>query len=332
MDVPASTARSYAIVGVGAVGTLYGARLQRAGHPVHFLLHRDYAHVRRHGLRVDSVDGDIVLPAVQAYAHAGDMPPCDTVLVALKTTQNGVLADILPRITRTSGTVVMLQNGLNAEPAVAALVRHVSVLGGLCFLCANRVGPGHVRHQDYGSIALGAYLPDYRSAGITPAMQRVAADLRAAGTEITLLDDLLLARWKKLTWNMPFNGLSVLLNTATDRLVREPSARALVEALMHEVQLGAAAMGRSIPDTFVAKMLADTERMQPYLPSMKLDYDAGRPMEVESIYGEPLRAAAAARVTLPRLALLHQALQFLQAQPGPRPRGRRAVADGKLSR
>ena len=71
----ATTSRRYAIVGTGAVGGFYGARLQNAGLDVHFLLHHDYEHVRQHGLQLDSIDGNIRLPCVNAYDKAADMPP-----------------------------------------------------------------------------------------------------------------------------------------------------------------------------------------------------------------------------------------------------------------
>ena len=303
---------SFGIVGTGAVGGFYGARLQRAGRDMHFLLRSDYEFVREHGLRIDSKEGDFTLPRVQAYGRAADMPVCDVVIVTLKSYQNGVLSDILPHITRPGSCVLLLQNGLGAEAAISRIVPECEVLGGLSFLCSNKVGPGHIHHLDYGRIALGAYKADGRPAGNTDAMQTLGAHLEAAGIPISLVEDLALARWMKLVWNVPFNGLTVALDTTTDRVVAQPETMALSRKLMEEIVAGAAALGRTIPEPFVEKMMADTVKMVAYKPSMKLDYDLGHPLETEAIYGEPLRQAEAAGTDMPTVRALYQQLKFLE--------------------
>lgn len=303
--------RSYAVIGTGAVGGLYGGRLARAGHPVHFLAHSDYAHIRRHGLRVDSVNGNFRLKRVDVYRRAADMPRCDVVLITLKATANGILPAVLPHVTQPGGAVVLIQNGLGAEEAVERIARPAAVLGGLSFLCCEKAGPGHIRHIDYGQLTIAPYVPAGRSCRITAVMRRIAEDFERAGTRVQLLRDLVLARWKKLVWNAPFNGLSVVLDASTQDVLQDPAARSLVQDLMDEVVRGAAAQGRRIPRRFVEKMMSDTERMTPYLTSMKLDFDHGRPMEVEAIYGAPLRAAAKAGCALPRMGELHALLTFL---------------------
>ncbi len=304
-------ARKYAILGVGGLGGFYGARLQRAGLEVHYLLHSDYDYVRQYGLKIESVDGDFALPQVNAYQSVQQMPTCDVVAIALKTTQNFLLPDLLPSLVQPGGVVLVLQNGLGIEPEIAAIVPQAQILGGLCFLCANKVGPGHIRHLDYGQIVLGAYQPGDAPAGITPEMEQVAADFWQAGIALRLEPDLLLARWQKLVWNIPFNGLSVVLNAQTDALMGNPAARSLALALMQEVAAAAAGVGRTIPPEFLEAMLTHTENMRPYRTSMKLDYDAHRPMEIETMFGNPLRAAQATGVATPKLEMLYQQLLFL---------------------
>jgi 2-dehydropantoate 2-reductase len=276
---------SYSILGTGALGGFYGARLQRAGAAVHFLLHTDYEHVRQHGLHVQSKDGDFVLPQVHAYRHARDLPPTDVVLVCLKATQNHLLPELLPP----SGAIVLMQNGLGAEEELARQIAPDRLLAGLAFLCSNKTGPGQIHHLDYGYVRLAEL-----GGGITERMRRLAADFEQAGIPVTLAADLAAARWHKLVWNIPYNGLSVLLNATTTELMASPWLRQLVEDLMHEVVAGAAAGGGHIEESFVQKMLVDTARMKPYRTSMKIDHDSGRPMEVEAIFGNPLRAAEAA--------------------------------------
>jgi 2-dehydropantoate 2-reductase len=307
--------QTYAVIGAGAVGGLYGARLQQAGANVHFLLRSDYDHVQRHGLRVESVDGDINLPQVNVYRHPGAMPKCDVVLVALKTTQNHLLPEILPPVVKTGTLVVMLQNGLGVEDEAAAVVGPDFVFGGLCFVCSNRVGPGHICHLDYGHITLAQYTANHTPVGLTQPLRCLAKDFEQAGVQIIVAEDLLTARWQKLVWNVPFNGLSVVLDAQTDALMGNAYTRRLVEVLMNEVVLGAQETHRRhIPPGFVQKMLAATEKMKPYKTSMKLDFDSGRPMEIEAIFGTPLRLAQQAGANVPYLDMLYQQLKFLNSR------------------
>ena len=81
----------YGIIGTGAIGGYYGAKLARAGQELHFLLRSDYEYVKQHGLQVDSCDGSFHLDDVNAYLYTEDMPKCDVVLVCLKSVNNGKL-------------------------------------------------------------------------------------------------------------------------------------------------------------------------------------------------------------------------------------------------
>ncbi len=311
----ARPSRRYAILGTGALGGFYGARLQQAGLEVHFLLRSDYEQVRKQGLKIDSPDGDFALPDVRAYQDVQDMPPCDVVIVALKTTQNHLLPQLLPPVLKEKGVVLVLQNGLGVEAEIAKLVGQERVMGGLCFLCSNKVGPGYIRHLDYKVIALGDYSPDYQACGITPRMQEIAQDFEQADIPIELAEDLYLARWKKLVWNIPFNGLSVVLDATTAEMMADPQIYSLAKQLMKEVALGAAACDRPIPDAFISTMLEHTAQMKPYRTSMKIDYDERRPLEIESIFGNPLQTVQAkGSIQIPKIEMLYQQLKFLDAR------------------
>jgi 2-dehydropantoate 2-reductase len=188
--------RSYAVIGTGALGGFYGAKLQRAGADVHFLVNSDYDRVKTSGLIVRSKDGDFTLPRVNAYNRASQMPACDVVLVCLKTTHNHLLPEILPAVVKPSSIVIVMQNGLGTEAEIAQILPQQEIFGGLCFICSNKVAPGEIHHLDYGQIKLGAYADDYRQVGITPMMESIGEDFRTAHIEISLSEDLLLARWQ----------------------------------------------------------------------------------------------------------------------------------------
>lgn len=301
-------AKHIAIIGTGAVGGYYGGLLQQAGAEVHFLLHSDYEHVRQHGLRIESANGNFQLPDVHAYNTAETMPRCDGVIVALKTTANPILKNILPHVLKDDGFVLTLQNGLGSEEEIVEIIGAERVIGGLCFLCANKVGPGHIRHLDYGLITLGEYRADGQPGGITPRLEELGATMQSAGISIQLIEDLPQARWKKLVWNIPFNGLSVVQDSLTDALVQEPETRTLCQTLMGEVL---AASVRPIDPAFIEYMIHHTEEMKPYSPSMKLDFDRGNSMEIESIYGNPIRSAKARGIAMPETEKLYHQLLAL---------------------
>lgn len=306
------TIRTIAIIGTGAVGGYYGALLQRSGLKLHYLLRSDFEQVAEHGMVVESPQGDFRLPEVAAYDDPAKMPPCDLAIVSLKTTANNLLPDLLPPVLKDDGLVLTLQNGLGSEETVAACSGPERILGGLCFLCSNKIAPGHIRHLDYGLITLGDYRADGQPAGITPRLQTLSQLLQSAGITARPVEDLLLARWKKLVWNIPFNGLTVVHGMLTDRLLQDPAIRRTSRVLMEEVAEASAACARPIEAAFIDKMMADTEKMTPYAPSMKLDFDRGRPMEIDSIYGEPLRQAHAAGVAMPETERLYRQLRELQ--------------------
>ncbi|MBE9123075.1 putative 2-dehydropantoate 2-reductase [Tychonema sp. LEGE 07199] len=319
------TNRNYAIIGTGAVGGFYGAKLQKAGLEVNFLLRSDYQTVKKQGLIIESPEGDFTLPQVRAYHDARKMPQCDVVIVALKTTQNHLLSKILPLLLKDNGVVLVLQNGLNAEPQIAQIVGAERVIGGLCFLCSYKIGPGHVSHLDYGTITLGEYAQDYKAIGITDRLHQIAEDFQRAEIPIEMSEDLLLSRWKKLVWNIPYNGLSVILNARTDELMANPDTLILVEEIMAEVIAAAKSCDRIIPDNFIPNMLEYTHKMKPYRTSMKIDYDESRPLEVEAIFGNPIRVAEKAGVKLPQIEVLYRMLKFVDVQRQEAERKRRLL-------
>ncbi|NLT03116.1 MAG: putative 2-dehydropantoate 2-reductase [Bacteroidales bacterium] len=308
----------YAVIGTGALGGYFGGKLANAGHDVHFLFHSDYSHVAAHGLKVESVNGNFHLHPINAYQHTADMPTCDVVLVCLKTTSNHLLKDLLPPLLKPTTLVILVQNGLGMEERLAQAFPNISIAGGLGFICASKRGPGLIEHMDYGKLTLGLYKHEERDDNDREAVDQsllrtVVADFNEAGVESHYSSDLALARWKKLVWNVPYNGLCVVLNSSTDQLMNQPHSLAILRELMLEVIAGARACGHDIDDSFAQAMLDSTRTMTPYAPSMKLDFDFKRPLEIEAIYSNPIQAAAAAGQSLPRIQQLEQQLHYIQS-------------------
>jgi 2-dehydropantoate 2-reductase len=306
----------FAVVGTGALGGFYGGLLARAGRDVHFLMRSDAEYVRKWGLRVDTKLGDFHLPHVEVYSSVQDMPKCDCVILALKSTQNHLLAELLPPLLHDDSLVLVLQNGLHVEQATRAVVGPGRVAGGCCFLCSNKVGAGHIRHLDYGKILMGPFrgLDDSEPGPSMARLSEIQQELIAAGIECQTTESLTLARWRKLMWNIPFNGLSVILNSSTNTIMEHPESRALAESIIREVRQTACDCGYFIEPEFVEYMMEHTDQMVPYDSSMRLDYLAGRPIEVQAIYGNALRAADRCNVNAPIIRTLYRQLQFLADQ------------------
>lgn len=297
-----------AIVGAGALGLYYGATLQRDGNDVRFLLRRDYQAIREKGLTVKSVDGDFHLANIAGYPTPGEIGTVDLVLVGLKTFANHSYGELIAPLLGADTMILTLQNGLGNEEALAALFGADRVLGGVAFLCANRREPGVVRHLGEGRILIGEFQKRGRER-----LEKVMELFRRAGVECRAVTDLVKARWEKLVWNIPFNGLCALMLRPVDVLLSRERCRALVRDIMLETI--AAANGQKltspIPVTFADEMLVFTDGMGAYRPSMFIDREEGRPMELEAIFGTPLAAGAARGIPMPKTEALFALLELV---------------------
>ncbi len=294
-----------AIVGSGAVGCYYGTRLLQSGNDVRFLMRSDLETVRREGLRITSPDGDVHLKDVPAFGSTEEMGPVDLVIIALKTTANDVLPTLIPPLLGSETILLTLQNGLGNEEFLGLHFGFGRILSGLCFVCLTRTAPGVIEHYGHGGVALGE-----ANGPSTPRALRVVEAFQAARIDCRLAENMPWERWRKLLWNIPFNGLSIVAGKATvEDLLGTPLLKKQVEALMSEVLVAAAVLGYHIPENTPTLEIARSLDMGPYRPSSLVDFQRGLPVEVEAIWGEPLRRAHAAGADMPRLELLHALLQ-----------------------
>ena len=320
-----------AIVGCGALGSYYGAKLCRAGQEVHFLLRSDYEVVRQQGVYIHSPEGDFQVNPVPAKTSA-EIGISDLVLIGLKTTANDQFSRLLPPLVGPDTAVLTLQNGLGNEEELAALFGGGKVLGGLCFVCLNRVQPGVIHHTAHGRIVLGEFQrrPQTRT-------HHIAALFRQAGVPCEVTDDLERAHWEKLVWNIPFNGLGVagaagydaamtgrvpegmVLGPCltTDQLLTDARWEPLVRELMMEVIATANALGLAISETTAETQISRTRTMGAYKASTLLDFERGQLLELQSLFCEPLRWAQKTGVATPRLSGLCAVLQELNRNQRP---------------
>ena len=312
-----------AVVGCGALGSYYGAKLCRDNRDVHLLLRSDYDVVRRKGVTIHSKEGDFNIRPRCARAP-DEIGVCDIVLIGLKTTANDQFPKLLPRLVGPHTALLTLQNGLGNEEALAKLFSVEQIMGGLAFVCLNRTAPGVVHHIDHGKIVIGEFQrwPE-------PRTHDIATMFRHAGVPCSVTDNLGRAHWDKLAWNIPFNGLGVASSAGcdafmertpvhrtgecltTDKLLRHPEWSVIVRDLMMEVIRAGRALGHELPDSLVETQIQRTLTMGAYKPSTVLDFENGLPLELETLFLEPLRRARTAGVNTPRLANLCRVLTSL---------------------
>ncbi len=321
-------AQRVGVIGAGAVGSYYGARLAEAGHDVRFLFRRDYEAVRAGGLRVRSVDGDLHLPRPFAVSASDQIGSVDWVVCALKATSLDEVPRLLGPCLEDGTRILVLMNGLGLEERFARWFGAHRVFGALAFTCINRGEPGVVNHLRYGPITIGHTEDD-------PAELEAAARLwQGARVEVSTAPSLLRARWEKLCWNIPFNGLTIAAGgVATDRVVGDPALRHEARELMAEVvRLGNAELARDGEprridgEAVIERMFAMTDAMGPYRPSTLIDFLEGRELEVEAIFGEPLRRSHVLGEPAPRLELMTALLRSLDARARGRDTGDGAPA------
>lgn len=316
------------VVGCGALGSFYGAKLCRDGAEVHFLLRSDYDVVRRRGVTIRSIEGNFHVNP-KCARRPEEIGACDLVIIGLKATANGQFSTLLPPLVGAHTAILTLQNGLGNEEALAKLFPPRQILGGLCFVCLNRIAPGVIEHSAHGRIILGEF-----SGWPEPRTHDIASLFRHAGVPCEVSDNILRTHWEKLVWNIPFNGLGVASCAGfdavmagevaagvalqdcltTDQLLADPKWEQLVRELMREVIAAATALGLKVGADAEEINIARTREMGAYKPSTLIDFERGQALELDAVFREPLRQAEQAGVQVPRLRKLCLVLEQLETR------------------
>ena len=290
-----------AIVGAGALGSYYGARLVEAGVEVHFLMRSDYDHVVKHGMRITSIDGDVMLPEVVCHTRVEDIGEVDLVIVTWKTTSNHLFEEMITPLLHEGTELLTLQNGLGSADLLAGLFGGHRVFGGLCFIGVNRLGPGDIHHYTSGLIKVGSY--DSSDGGGNAG--ELAEFMLQSGIRCEAVDSLGRAQWMKLVWNIPFNGLAIVEGGIdTEALLEMNGVEGRVRRIMNEIQVVAGELGYLVDNEFIEGQISVTRLMKKYRPSSMIDFINGREVELDTIWLEPLRRAHELEVAVPEIERL----------------------------
>jgi 2-dehydropantoate 2-reductase len=296
------------LVGTGAVGSYYGARLAQAGAHVAVLCRSDYETVKKNGIEIRSVSGDYHFHPEEVLRDAGDYRgEPDYIIVATKVLPEINVPDIIKRKVCRNSSIVLLQNGIEIEKPVASSFPDNEIISAIAFISVNRPKFGVIDHKDYGSVVLGKY-----PSGTSKKIDDLALLFSKAKVRCDIEPSIITARWKKLMWNAPFNPISVLCGGANtvEMIESEPTLKLAVD-VMKEVRELAEKAGHPVPLSNIDKIIRDTRSMAPTRTSMLQDFELKRPMEVEAILGNTLRIAQKLDVPVPHCESLYGLLKLI---------------------
>jgi len=278
-----------AILGAGALGCYYGARLAESGQDVTFIVRSAYEPIREKGLRVESVHGNIHLPSPRVCRTPEECGPVDLVIVCWKSTSNAGLDTALPPLLKEGTEVITFQNGMGNAEAISRQVAAERIYIGLCFVCCMMDTPGEIRHLEGGDIQFAPFISS--DSGMARA-QEFADMFATAGIRTMAFRDAERIQWCKLTWNIPFNGLCLALGGISVReLFTMPEQVQRARDIMEEVCRTAENRGFPLPLDIVRDQMERTAIMGDFIPSSAVDYIRRRPVEYDAIWGTTLQRA-----------------------------------------
>jgi 2-dehydropantoate 2-reductase len=302
------------IMGAGAVGLFYGARLQRAGEDVYYCARGENLRVlREHGLQVKSFQGDFSLQ-VKATGNPREFAPYELILFCVKSYDTIATARLLDGCLGEGGAVMTIQNGVENEAALCTVLPRESVMGGNARVGAELTAPGKLLHTASGIIEFGEL--DGRD---TPRAQRMAEAFKRAGVFGQFTHDLKSVRWKKLMGNNGTNPVSALARCTLGEMFADPESDALVHRLINETAMVGRAEGANISDEDV-EALYNVARGFSNASAIKTstlqDLERGKPLEYDAITGAVVRAARRHGLSVPATETVHALLKLLDAHRG----------------
>jgi 2-dehydropantoate 2-reductase len=302
---PGEEVMRIAVFGAGGVGGYFGGRLALAGEDVVFIARGAHLQaMRTQGLRVESLKGNFMVPAVQATDNPAEVGPVDVVLVAVKTWQVPEAAQAIHSMVGPETCVVPLQNGLEAPAQLAAVLGTQHVLGGTCVISCSIAAPGYIQHVGLEpSVSFGAL--DHRA---SPRAERLRHAFMGAEVGAVIPADIQVAIWEKFM-AIRFGPVGAVARAPAGVLRSVPETRLMIEQACHETLAVARARGIPLAEDSPAKTMAALDTVPPgIIASLQRDIAEGRPSELEALTGALVRLGAEVGVATPLHAFLYHSL------------------------
>lgn len=296
-----------AILGAGGVGGYYGGLLARSGHDVAFLARGPHlAALREKGLRVESVHGDFAVHPTLATDDPGEIGPVDLVLVAVKSYDLDAAAEVARPLVGPSTAVLPLLNGLDAAQRLAAVLGDGPVLAGLTHISSSLAAPGLIRQiSSVRRVTFGE-----RDGTATPRARHIQDTLASSGIEVILSDQVEVAIWDKFLFIASISGVCCLARQPMGIVLGTPETRQLYIRALREVEAVARARQVGLVPGIVERTLTMSEGFGPETrPSMLVDLEAGKRIELEALNGAVVRHGRWVGVDTPVHSVVYAALK-----------------------
>ena|SRR5580658_1633878 len=296
------------VMGAGAIGCYFGARLQAAGEAVAFCTRGEHLRaMRERGLEVASIRGDLKLPAVNAIERPAELAPYDLILFCVKAYDTEAAAHVIAGCLRPGGAILTLQNGVENEARLAAVFGADAVMGGNARAGVEIVAPGRIAHLSSGFIDFGEL------DGCESERARTCAEaFSRAGILGELTPRIMTLRWDKLIWNSAFNTVTTLTRRRVGEILDDPESLGLVTALMRETIAVARAEGADLGEDRVDHYLAHSRKnLRALKTSTQQDFEHGKRLEYEGLSGAVVRAARRHGLRVPATEAVYALLRLL---------------------
>src|SRR5271156_2044789 len=301
------------VMGAGAVGAYFGARMRAAGEDVVLCARRENLRaIRENGLALTSLRGDLRIedPATDTPR---DFAPYDLILFCVKAYDTDAAAREIQGCLKPDGVILTLQNGVENEAKLAAIFGRDAVMGGNARVGVEMVAPGKIVHLSTGHIDFGEL--DGRE---TDRAKKIAEMFQRAGILGQVSADIMSARWDKLIWNGAFNTVTTLTRRRVGEILDDPEGMKLLRTLMQEIVDVARAEGAKITDDRVDSYIAHSQKnLRALKTSTQQDLERGKPLEFEALSGAVVRAARRHNLSVPAVETVYALLRLLAGAPKP---------------
>ncbi|KAL4951936.1 ketopantoate reductase PanE/ApbA C terminal-domain-containing protein [Aspergillus filifer] len=311
------------LIGSGGVGTIASLVLKKSTLArVTVVLRSTYSYVSEHGWDIDSVDhGQIsgwqpyrVVRSASEAATVAMGTEYDYVVVATKAlpSLNPIVEIISPVITPGKTTVVLIQNGIGIEEDIIKACPQNVVMSSVSHIGSEVRAPNLVIQTGKDVSKMGPHLHSGVEDSMSMSRSRQFVDMYVAGGAhvCEFVQDIETARWEKLLWNGTFNTLCALMRMNVGELQRSKGREALLVPMMWEIWNIAEAEGHGMSESIVDRTAYRLPDDCAYKPSMLLDLENGRPMELDVILGNALARAKDLRVDTPVLEVVLKLLRL----------------------
>jgi 2-dehydropantoate 2-reductase len=296
-----------AVMGAGAVGGYFGARLAASSNEVAFIARGFHlTALRRDGLAVESYRGDLRVRDALFTDDPVQVGAVDLILFCVKSYDTEPVAQSLGPMMGPETIILSLQNGVDNPDRIARLWSHHPVLAGVVYIASQLLGPGRIKHSAGGKIVFGE--SDGRAQLATEAVERVLA---SAGISYEANRDIRAAQWRKLLWNAPFCAISCLTRATVKEIVESDALTKLALDCMSEVQEAAITQAVDLSPALFDETLHFSKGLGDFKPSMLQDLEAGKPLEYEAFNGIVVKLLERAGKQAPTNQVFYRALKYL---------------------